>query len=65
MNNEKAVNAYTEESNEITAILDDLKSRVVDNHMGVPLEEINYGDVSSVKYLKKLLKEAAAFAGLY
>lgn len=65
MNNKRAANIYRKEINEIAALLDDLKSYIVDDHMGVSLEEINYGDVSSVQYLKKLLKEAAAFAGLY
>lgn len=57
MNNKRAANIYRKEINEIAALLDDLKSYIVDDHMD--------GDVSSVQYLKKLLKEAAAFAGLY
>lgn len=64
MNNKRAANIYQNEINEIAALLDDLKSYIVDDHMCVSPESVTFGVVGSAKHLKRLIKEAAAFAGV-
>jgi len=64
MNNKRAANVYKNEISEIAALLDGLKSYIVDDHMGVSPESVTFGAVGSAKHLKQLIKEAAAFAGV-
>lgn len=64
MKNQKAVDSYIGSIAEIAALLDELKSHVVDDHMGISPEDVNWGHVGSANHLLEMLNEAAAFAGI-
>ena len=64
MDNQKAINSYVASLTEIAGLLEDLKSFMVDDHMGISPEEVNWGHVGSAEHMLKLLNEAAAFVGI-
>ena len=64
MKNQKAVDSYIGSIGEIATLLEDLKGYVVDNHMDIAPEDVNWGHAGSAQHLLALLNEAALFAGI-
>ena len=64
MKNQKAMDSYIGSIGEIAILLEGLKGYVVDNHMGIAPEDVNWGHAGSARRLLALLNEAAAFAGI-
>lgn len=58
-----AEGAFIEAISEISERLEELKAFVVDEHMGVAPETLNWGHVGTAKHLLETLNEAAVFAG--
>ena len=48
----------------LDTLLEDLKGYVVDNHMDIAPEDVNWGHAGSAQHLLALLNEAAVFAGI-
>lgn len=55
-----ALNAYICEISAISEKLDVLKSRIVDDHMGVNPDSVNWGYVGTARHILELLEEAEA-----
>lgn len=64
MKNQEAVDSYIGSIDKIATLLEDLKGHIVDSHMGIALEEVNWSHVGSAQQLLALLNEAATFAGI-
>ena len=64
MKNQKAIDAFIETIGKIAPLLDDLRSIVVDNHMGVAPDNVNWGHVGTVNHLLEMVTEVSVAAGL-
>ena len=61
---QKTVDAYISAVAAISDVLDALKAFAVDDHLGVCIDDVNWGNVGTAQHLLALLNEAAKFAGL-
>lgn len=64
MENQKAFDAFIEAISKIAPLLDELKYVVVDNHMGIAPDNVNWGHVGTVNHLLELVTEVSVAAGL-
>ena len=61
---QKAVDAYISAVAAISDTLEALKAYAVDDHLGVCVDDVNWGNVGMAQHLLSLLNEAAKFAGV-
>lgn len=61
---QKTVDAYISAVAAISDVLDALKAFAVDDHLGVCIDDVNWGNVGMAQHLLALLNEAAKYAGV-
>jgi len=64
MKKKTALDSFTGTVGEISALLNKLQEAVVDNHMGVAPEAVNWGHAGTAQHILEMLNEVAAAAGI-
>jgi len=64
MKKKTALDSFTGTVGEISVLMNKLQEAVVNNHMGVAPEAVNWGHAGTAQHILEMLNEVAAAAGI-